>query len=204
MLPSHGHVQGREAADVDGAEELQAGHDLCPLIADPRRRGDGREGVLRPASQVVDELAGEGGHGQVGDLDAAEAVFAAQLDASMEATVGRDHPAARVLGVAQPPERPRLQLRRVRSPRARARQLVLAQASLEPTEREVKVAAQMVDVRQLRGEIPLGRQGLGRIERRERLIEAVRDTHPRGKAAPGPATLAVVDSGLKGASVRVH
>ena len=49
----------------------------------------------------------------------------------------------------------------------------------------------MVDVRQLCGEVPLGRQGLGRIERRERLVEAVRDTHPRGKAAPGPAALAV-------------
>jgi hypothetical protein len=80
---------------------------------------------------------------------------------------------------------------------------VLAQAPLQPTEREVKVAAQMVDVRQLRGEVPLGRQGLGRIERRERLVEAIRDTHPRGDAAPGPAALAVV-GGLKGVSVRLH
>ena len=62
----------------------------------------------------------------------------------------------------------------------------------------------MVDVRQLRGEIPLGRQGLGRIERRERLVEAVGDLHARGETAPGPAALAVVVGGLKGVSVLVH
>ncbi len=67
---------------------------LGAVMADFPRRLDGREAILRATLYGVVKIAGETEHGDVGDLDTAETVLAAQLDAAAEMIVSGDHPSA--------------------------------------------------------------------------------------------------------------
>ena len=92
---------------------------------------------------------GVGDLGQVRDLDPAEAVAAAELDALAEPLVGADHPAAYVLGVAQPAQGRGLQLRLLSPAREVEAPTVLAQAARDVAAWEAEIAAQVMDARRL-------------------------------------------------------
>ena len=89
-----------------------AGDDRGPLMADAIRRGERLERFRQGARDVAGVDARDRRHRQVRDLDATEAVAAAELDAGPEAAVGGEHPAARILAVGEAAERLRLELGR--------------------------------------------------------------------------------------------
>ncbi len=92
---------------------------------------------------------------------------------------------ARVFGIAQAAKRTRLHLWRIGSSGAVERPLMLLQALDKPSEREVKIAAQVVDPRALRREVVDSRRGRGLVQHCKGLIETI----PHAKAGGGQAML---------------
>jgi len=74
------------------------------------------------------------------------------------------------------------------------RQLVFEQTFMKPAQRKAEIAAEVVNACEFRREPMRGRHCLCRVERCERLIEAVRHTHSGRKAQQSTATLNVTVS----------
>ena len=81
-------------------------------MADPGRGLRCRQRSLHSLALRPEVDHGVGDLGAVRDLDPAEAMAAAQVDALAQPVVGADHPATHVFGVAQPAERRGLELGR--------------------------------------------------------------------------------------------
>ena len=148
-----------------------------------------------PLRPEVDHRVGD--LGRVRDLDPAEAVPAAELDALAQPVVGADHPATHIFGVAQPAQGCRLQLGRSGLAREIEAPAVLAQAARDVAAGKAEIAAQVVDARGLGEETLRSRGCLGALQVGKRPVKIVGHALDRGKADPGPAALGVARGHVK-------
>lgn len=149
------------------------GDDLGAVVSDPCGALYGRAGIVQRALEVDQIKARPRQHGQVGDLDAAKAAHAAQIEATTKIAVRAPHVAASIAFIAQAGERLRLELGRANACGAFERQPVLLTTGGEVAERKEDVAAQVVETRALEREIACRGQGLGLVESGERAVIVV-------------------------------
>ena len=91
-------------------------------------------------------------------------MLVAQLHARTKLFAGGAHLAAQIISVAKPAQRQGLAFARPNLPRKVKRLFVLLAAFVDPSEREVGVAPQMVNASSLQQEAGLDRCGFGVLE----------------------------------------
>ena len=136
-------------------------------------------------------------HGQVRDLEPAEAVRTRHRHAGLELPVRRAHSPLQVVAVAETAHRRCLGLERAGVAREAARELVLAHAVGVAAERKEEVAAQVMQARQVERERGSGGQRLGLVERGEAVGDAVVDAHACGHRDQRSCAFAGVRGGLE-------
>ena len=125
-------------------------------------------------------------------------MLAAEFDAATKMLMCGDHPTALVIGIAQSAQGTRFSFDRARIAGELQCKLVLLEAAIDFAHREVQIAAQIVDLRQVIGATMYGRNRFRFVQRRERIVETIQDAHAFRLADPGRRSLHVVCGGLKG------
>ena len=105
-------LQAREVAQRERRKDPgHSGVELGTVMADPARCFSRRQRLLEHRLLRAEVEARMSALAAVRNLDAAEAVLGGQVDAMLQMTVRRDHPAADILGVAETAQRLRFEFR---------------------------------------------------------------------------------------------
>ncbi len=186
------------------AARREAGHHLGAQVADFDRRIDGLDGIVVGLSDLVHVEAGPGDHVLVADCDVQVVVLSRQRDAAFEVIERGAHAAARIMRVSKPAQGARFVLRVAGLLRIEQRFLVLFEAAVHVPEREVQIAAQMVDAGKLPVEALLAGELLRLVECCESAVVVVGDAHAFGNADQCATPAHRVLGDVEGLSVGVH
>ncbi|MCS6780233.1 MAG: hypothetical protein NZ555_11095, partial [Geminicoccaceae bacterium] len=166
-------------------ERSVPGDRLGPQPTGPLGRLDGGERVRLCGLGGAGQDPHERQHRQVGDPDPDEAGRLGDGHAAGEGRLGRAQAPFEVAGVADPAQRPCLELGRARRARCPKCGLVGGPAGLDPGEREEQVAPQVQDPGKEVVVVAGAGLGLERIDELKRLVEPVHEPQAAGEAEPG-------------------
>ena len=106
----------------------------------------------------------------------------ADIDTAAEGLVRAAHVAPDIGGIAQPAERLDLMLRRVCLAREVERQLMLLETAIDIAAGEIQIAAKVMDAGKLEEQPLVRRPAFRPIQKLERSIDLVHDTHAGGQS----------------------
>ena len=181
-----GLVQHHEIGAHLGGDHVR--DHLAARLADVTGRRGGRQRVGERAAHVVAEEAGQPEHLAMSRLDAPEAVLAAQVEAALVVRLGRDHPAADIVGIAEAAQRRGLVLRRATRPGKGQALAVVLQAARDVAAREAEIAGEKMGARPHVREVEAGRGRLGELQVRLRAGQIL--GHPLARREPEPSLAA--------------